>query len=86
MLILTWGSLGLGVAKAAELSIADVAKHNTAQDCYMEINGKVYDITSYFGSHPGGDSYLKAVVLMLRLHLYQRAVKEVIIHVMLMIY
>lgn len=58
MLILTWGSLGLGVAKAAELSIADVAKHNTAQDCYMAINGKVYDITSYFGSHPGGDSYL----------------------------
>lgn len=59
MLILTWGSLGLGLAKATELSVADVAKHNTPQDCYMAINGRVYDITSYFGSHPGGDFYLQ---------------------------
>ena len=61
MLILTWGSLGLGVAKAAELSIADVAKHNTAQDCYMAINGKVYDVASYIDKHPGGANTIISV-------------------------
>jgi len=36
------------------LSMAEVAKHNTVPDCWMVINGKVYDLSRYASLHPGG--------------------------------
>jgi cytochrome b involved in lipid metabolism len=39
------------------LSLAEVSKHNKASDCWMIINGNVYDLTSYVG-HPGGSTYV----------------------------
>lgn len=36
------------------ITLADVAKHNSANDCWLAIRGKAYNITSYEGSHPGG--------------------------------
>jgi hypothetical protein len=39
---------------------AQVAEKNTAQECWTIINGKVYDLTSYIPSHPGGDDILRA--------------------------
>jgi len=38
----------------AVYSIEEVAQHNTKDDCWMIINGHVYDITAYFPHHPGG--------------------------------
>lgn len=38
------------------LNMAEIAKHNSKSDCWLLISGKVYDITDYFGSHPGGNS------------------------------
>ncbi len=42
------------------LSMAEISKHNKSSDCWMLISGKVYNITSYFGSHPGGNSTMAA--------------------------
>ncbi len=36
-------------------SLSEVAQHNNQNDCWMAIGGKVYDITSFIGSHPGGE-------------------------------
>ena len=38
------------------LTIQDIAKHATAASCWLLIDGKVYDVTSYLPRHPGGVS------------------------------
>jgi cytochrome b involved in lipid metabolism len=33
-------------------TLAEVARHTSVDDCWMAINGKVYDLTSYLPEHP----------------------------------
>jgi cytochrome b involved in lipid metabolism len=33
---------------------AEIAKHNTATDCWVVVNGQVLDVTSFLADHPGG--------------------------------
>lgn len=34
----------------------EVSKHNSRDDCWLIVDNKVYDVTSFVDSHPGGDS------------------------------
>lgn len=37
-------------------TLAEVATHNSTNDCYFVIQNKVYDVSSYDKKHPGGSS------------------------------
>lgn len=39
-------------------TLADISSHSTKDDCWMAIEGEVYDVTKYISSHPGGDDIL----------------------------
>jgi len=43
---------------ATALLLTDLAKHSTQTDCWTAIRGDIYDISSFFGKHPGGDGVL----------------------------
>jgi hypothetical protein len=36
------------------ISAAEVAKHSSSGDCWLIISNKVYNVSSYLRSHPGG--------------------------------
>lgn len=50
----------IGKMNGVTLDMTEISKHNKESDCWMLINGKVYNITSYFGSHPGGNATMSA--------------------------
>ena len=39
-------------------TIAEVAPHNLVTDCWMAIEGKVYNVTDFVNKHPGGKAIL----------------------------
>ena len=43
---------------ATALTTEEVAKHTTANDCWMIVNGKVYDLTSLVATHSGGSQQI----------------------------
>jgi cytochrome b involved in lipid metabolism/uncharacterized membrane protein len=44
-----------------QLTAAEVAKHNSASDCWSIVRGKVYDLTSFASRHPGGQGAIKNI-------------------------
>ena len=54
------GSDGADTARAADPSftMAEVARHASADDCWMVIGGEVYDFTAYLPMHPSDPALL----------------------------
>ncbi|PHH51575.1 putative cytochrome b5 [Ceratocystis fimbriata CBS 114723] len=46
------------MSEVRELTYQDVAEHNTKNDLWMVIEGKVYDCTKFLDEHPGGEEVL----------------------------
>lgn len=57
-----WPDRGAAVATTAERHyvLADVARHAGADDCWMAIDGQVYDLTAYLPQHPAPPAVLLA--------------------------
>jgi cytochrome b involved in lipid metabolism len=36
------------------ISMNDFTRHNSVNDCWIRINGNVYNITNFLNEHPGG--------------------------------
>ena len=43
------------------LTLDEVKKHNSADDCWSIIDGNVYDLTNWVESHPGGKERITAI-------------------------
>jgi len=54
-LALVVGTMG-GESKVFTLS--EVSEHNSPKDCWLVIDGKVYNVTKFLEDHPGGDDVL----------------------------
>ena len=48
-----------GNTQHAPYTLADVSMHSTADDCWLVIHGKVYDVTTWIPQHPGGNAILE---------------------------
>ncbi|MDX1442799.1 MAG: cytochrome b5-like heme/steroid binding domain-containing protein [Gammaproteobacteria bacterium] len=46
------GTAGEEKTSLAIVTLDELAKHDTAEDCWMAINGKVYDFSEYIPEHP----------------------------------
>jgi len=40
------------------VSKTELAKHNTPEDCWVCVDGRVYDVTKFLSQHPGGEKIL----------------------------
>ena len=43
------------------ISMEEVGKHNTRDDAWLVIEGKVYNVSKFIASHPGGDMILEGL-------------------------
>jgi acyl-lipid (8-3)-desaturase len=47
--------MGADAGDLRSYRLADIANHNTPEDCWLIIDNGVYDVSSFVSLHPGGD-------------------------------
>ena len=45
---------------ARQITVEELAKHNSVDDCWCSYQGEVYDMTTYLKKHPGGQKPILA--------------------------
>ncbi len=66
------GAIGLGVllnsgiqsaaspaANGTVYTLSEISTHHTKADCWLAIEGKVYDVTDFIPHHPGGNQMIQ---------------------------
>lgn len=48
----------MGSQSSRHITVAEFVKHNKADDCWITVNGNVYDLTEFIPMHPGGTTPL----------------------------
>jgi len=48
------GKVAAAQPRTAAVTAEELAKHTTAEDCWVVVHGQVYDFTEYLLEHPGG--------------------------------
>ncbi|MBN2517387.1 MAG: cytochrome b5 domain-containing protein [Candidatus Altiarchaeota archaeon] len=48
-----------GSTPAKTYTIGEISAHDSREDCWLLISGKVYDVTDFIQSHPGGTAILE---------------------------
>lgn len=61
-----------------EFTLVEVKKHNTKEDAWIAVGGKVYDITDHILNHPGWDSAAITTVLSILAHIGSDCTQEFI--------
>jgi hypothetical protein len=42
------------MAEEKMIPVEEISKHNTPEDCWIVVEGKIWDITEFAPEHPGG--------------------------------
>lgn len=54
----TASNTGGAIDSTRRYSLSEVTEHSTQESCWIAIEGKVYDVTSFTPTHPGGEAIL----------------------------
>ncbi len=52
-------TVNMAAARPVSLTMAEVARHDRPDDCWMVVDGQVYDATPFVPAHPGGEKILR---------------------------
>ncbi|KAK4573957.1 hypothetical protein RGQ29_031765 [Quercus rubra] len=48
----------MGGGERKVYTLAQISEHNSRKDCWLVIEGRVFDVTKFLEDHPGGDEVL----------------------------
>lgn len=60
-LFLSYSSIAT-MGKETLLSVEDISKHNSPEDCWVVVDGKVWDLTEFAPEHPGAPDSMYNVI------------------------